>query len=88
MKNVSAIHRQKMLDKQKFIPRISQKTRKAFYLEISKYLGDITKLIFGGVILTNILNSNINKTITFVLGVVAICIFIGLSFILFLKGKE
>lgn len=88
MKNVKTIRRQKMPDKQKFFPQISLKTRKAFYLEVSKYFMDLTKLIFGGIILTNILSFNINKTAIFVLGILAISIFIGLSLIFFLKGKE
>ncbi|WP_455637764.1 DUF6722 family protein [Parabacteroides sp.] len=88
MKNVSAIHRQKMPKKIKFIPSISSKTRKAVYLEASKYISDLTKLIFGGVILTNILNLNIDKAITFTIGLLAVIIFICLSLILFLKGKE
>lgn len=83
MKNVRMIRRQKMPDKQKFFPQISPKTRKAFYLEVSKYFMDLTKLIFGGIILTNILSFNINKTAIFVLGILAISIFIGLSLIFF-----
>lgn len=62
--------------------------RKEFYLEASKYLSDITKLIFGGVILTNILNFNIDKRTTFVIGFITVIVLIVLSFVLFLKGKE
>lgn len=88
MKNVTTIRLLKKPDRLKFLTRISRKTRKAFYLEASKYLSDISKLIFGGVILTNIINFNINKTITFAVGLFAIIGFTSLSLILFLKGKE
>ncbi|WP_365325342.1 DUF6722 family protein [uncultured Parabacteroides sp.] len=77
-----------MPDKLKFLTRISRKTKKAVYLEASKYISDLTKLIFGGVLLTNILNFNIDKTIIFVVGLFAIIGFISLSLLLFLKGKE
>ncbi len=88
MKNVTIIHRRRTPDTSKLFPRLSRKTRKAFYLEASKYLSDISKLIFGGVILTNIINFNINKTITFAVGLFAIIGFTSLSLILFFKGKE
>jgi hypothetical protein len=88
MKNVTAVHGRKMPDKLKFLTRISRKTKKAVYLEASKYISDLTKLIFGGVLLTNILNFNIDKTIIFVVGLFAIIGFISLSLLLFLKGKE
>lgn len=88
MKNVTTIRRRKMPDKLKFLTRISRKTKKAVYLEASKYISDLTKLIFGGVLLTNILNFNIDKTIIFVVGLFAIIGFISLSLLLFLKGKE
>lgn len=88
MKNVTTIRRLKKPDKLKFLTRVSRKTRKAFYLEASKYIGDLTKLIFGGIILTNILNFNIDKIIIFVSGFIAVIILTAFSFALFLKGKE
>lgn len=56
MKNITTIHRRKTPDSFKLLPKVSRKTRKAIYLEASKYINDLTKLIFGGIILTNILN--------------------------------
>lgn len=88
MKKDTIVRRRKMPYKHYLFPNVSKKTRKEFYLEASKYLSDITKLIFGGVILTNILSFNINKTFTFVLGLLAVIAFIFFSCILFLKGKE
>lgn len=88
MKNATTIRRPKKPDKLKFLTRISKKTQKAVYLEASKYISDLTKLIFGGIILTNILNINIDKVIIFVAGTIAIIGFVILSLLLFLKGKE
>lgn len=88
MKNTTTIHRRKTPDSFKLLPKVSRKTRKAIYLEASKYINDLTKLIFGGIILTNILNFNINKMIIFVSGFIAVIILTAFSFALFLKGKE
>ncbi|GGJ92142.1 MULTISPECIES: DUF6722 family protein [Parabacteroides] len=88
MKNITTIHRRKTPDSFKLLPKVSRKTRKAIYLEASKYINDLTKLIFGGIILTNILNFNIDKMIIFVSGFIAVIILTAFSFALFLKGKE
>lgn len=88
MKKGTTVRWRKLPDKLKFLKRISKKTRKAFYLETSKYLSDISKLIFGGIILTSILNFNISKTIIFIAGSITVIILTVFSFILFLKGKE
>lgn len=88
MKNITTIHRRKMSNTFKLLPKVNRKTRKAVYLEASKYISDLTKLIFGGIILTNILNFNIDKTIIFVSGFIAVIILTAFSFALFLKGKE
>lgn len=88
MKNITTIHRRKTPDSFKLLPKVSRKTRKAIYLEASKYINNLTKLIFGGIILTNILNFNIDKMIIFVSGFIAVIILTAFSFALFLKGKE
>lgn len=88
MKNITTSHRRKTPDSFKLLPKVSRKTRKAIYLEASKYINDLTKLIFGGIILTNILNFNIDKIIIFVSGFIAVIILTAFSFALFLKGKE
>ena len=88
MKNITTIHRRKTPDSFKLLPKVSRKTRKAIYLEASKYINDLTKLIFGGIILTNILNFNIDKMIIFVSGFIAVISLTAFSFALFLKGKE
>ena len=85
---MTTIHRRKTPDSFKLLPKVSRKTRKAIYLEASKYINDLTKLIFGGIILTNILNFNIDKMIIFVSGFIAVIILTAFSFALFLKVKE
>lgn len=88
MKKGATVLRHKRPDKHDLFPKISLRARKAFYLEISKYLSDISKLIFGGIILTNVLNFNISKTIIFTAGSITVIILTRFSFVLFLKGKE
>lgn len=62
--------------------------KKAAYLEASHYILDLSKLIFGGVILANIRSLEINKILTFAIGITAVSLLTVLSFVLFLKGKE
>lgn len=88
MKKSTIIRRRKLPDKHDLFPKVSKKTWKELYLEASKYISDLTKLIFGGVILTNILSFNIDKKTTFVLGFITVIILIAFSWVLFLKGKE
>ena len=51
--------------------------------EYGKYCLDMSKLIFGGVILAGIMNLGVNDSILFVVGgiIVAILAFMGLHFI-------
>ena len=50
--------------------------------ELGKYFVDISKLVFGGVVLSQILNVTENKTILIVLGITASVIFALLGFII------
>ena len=88
MKNITTIHRRKMPNTSGLLPKVNKKTQKAIYLEASKYISDLTKLIFGGIILTNVLSFNIDKMIIFVFGLFAVIVLTSLSLLLFLKGKE
>lgn len=67
---------------------MNKKLKSAIYLETSKYLLDLSKLIFGGIILANIMSLNIDKILTFVVGTFTITVLSALSFMLFKKGKE
>lgn len=66
----------------------NRKLKKATFIEASKYTLDLSKLVFGGVILVNIMSLHTNKISIFVMGAVAILILTAISFILFIKGKE
>ncbi|WP_370039453.1 DUF6722 family protein [Parabacteroides sp. AF48-14] len=49
---------------------------------------DLSKLVFAGVILVNIMSLDVNKFFIFVLGTIAVTLLACISFILFIKGKE
>ncbi|WP_222940356.1 MULTISPECIES: DUF6722 family protein [Parabacteroides] len=68
--------------------RKNRRLLKAIYLEISKYGLDLSKLVFAGVILVNIMSLDVNKFFIFVLGTIAVTLLACISFILFIKGKE
>ena len=67
---------------------VSKELIKAIYLEVSKYVLDLSKLIFGGVILTIIIDADLNRLFTFVGGCMAVAILITIGLILYKKGKE
>lgn len=67
---------------------ISQKVLKAIYLEASKYTLDLSKLVFGGIILTMIINADMNKIAIFVGGCITVIALTTVGFILYKKGKE
>lgn len=81
-----------MKRKQKIPPpqfqTLSGKAKKELYVEVAKYTLDLSKLVFGGVILTLIINANINKTVTFACGCVTLIIFVAIGYVLLKKGKE
>lgn len=62
--------------------------RKALYEEAGKYLLDVSKLIFGGVILAGVMNLNVDKIVLFIIGTLAVIVTAIIGFILFKKGKE
>lgn len=62
--------------------------RKALYEEAGKYLLDVSKLIFGGVILAGVMNLNVDKIVLFIIGTLAVIVTAVIGFILFKKGKE
>lgn len=67
---------------------LSEKVRKELYVEAAKYTLDLSKSIFGGVILTLIISANINKVVTFVFGCITLVIFATIGYVLYKKGKE
>ena len=72
--------------KKKQLKRISPKVLKAIYIEAGQYALDLSKLIFGGIILTMVINADINKIVT--IGCISIIGLTTIGFILYKKGKE
>ena len=81
-----------MKQRQKIPPSQSRtssgKAKKELYVEVAKYTLDLSKLVFGGVILTLIINANINKIATFVFGCITLVIFVAIGYVLLKKGKK
>ncbi len=73
--------------KKKQLKRISPKVLKAIYIEAGQYALDLSKLIFG-IILTMVINADINKIVTFAIGCISIIGLTTIGFILYKKGKE
>ena len=62
--------------------------RKAVFEEIGKYFLDVSKLIFGGVILAGVMNLEVDKLVLFTIGGFAVLLSIIIGLFLFKKGKE
>lgn len=63
-------------------------SKKALYEEAGKYLLDVSKLIFGGVILAGVMNLNVDKLVLFIVGGISVILSAIVGFVLFKKGKE
>lgn len=50
--------------------REARERQKAFYLKVSDFLLDLAKLVFGGIILTGIIDLNLNKVWLFSVGAI------------------
>lgn len=62
--------------------------KKALYEELGKYLLDVSKLIFGGVILAGVMNLEVDKIVLFLVGGVSVVFSAIVGLVLFKKGKE
>ncbi|OUO49975.1 ABC transporter permease [Parabacteroides sp. An277] len=68
-----------------------EKERKeAVLAEVGKFFIDISKLVFGGIILASIMKLEVNKPLLFILGGISVVAFAfaGLAFIALSKSKE
>lgn len=63
-------------------------SQRALYEEAGKYLLDVSKLIFGGVILAGVVNLDVDKIVLFIVGGTSVVLSAILGFVLFKKGKE
>lgn len=61
--------------------RIDRNTKRDLYDKFSDYALDLSKLIFGGVILAGIMGLSVNTTILFVIGAISVIILSLVAFI-------
>ncbi len=62
--------------------RIDQKTKSELYDKFSSYALDLSKLVFGGVILAGIMGMQVNTNLLFLIGGFSVIILTILGFIL------
>ena len=65
-----------------------KETLSRLYLEASKYSLDLSKLIFGGVILSGIMGMQIEKTYLLIMGLTAVMLTMLFGFFMFLLGNK
>ena len=67
---------------------MSKARKRKFYLKLSDFILDLAKLIFGGIILTGIIDLQINKALLFVTGSVVAAVLAIWGFVLFNRGTK
>jgi len=80
----SRIKVQEMIESQ----NMSKARKRKFYLKLSDFLLDLAKLIFGGIILTGILDMDFNKPLLFLTGSIVVAILAIWGFVLFNRGTK
>lgn len=68
--------------------KLNNATRKKVYLEVSKYALDLSKLVFGGVILAGIMDLGVNRSLLLAFGFVFVGLFAAVGFFFFLLGNK
>ena len=74
-----------------YICNMENERKQTLLKETGNFLVDISKLVFGGIILAGIMEfETINQTVLFIIGsiVVVACFSIGLAFIVYSKPKK
>ena len=67
---------------------MSKARKRKFYLKLSDFLLDLAKLIFGGIILTGIIDMDFNKPLLFLTGSIVVAILAIWGFVLFNRGTK
>ena len=69
---------------------MEKERKEAVLAEIGKFFIDIAKLVFGGIILASIMKIEVNKSLLFILGGIAVVAFAlaGLLFVALSKSKR
>ena len=68
--------------------REMRERQKALYLKVGDFLLDLAKLVFGGIILTGIIDLNLDKVWLFLLGAFVAAIFICWGFTNYNRGMK
>lgn len=68
--------------------REMRERQKALYLKVSDFLLDLAKLVFGGIILTGIIDLDLDKVWLFFLGASVATIFIWWGFTTYNRGMK
>ena len=71
-----------MADKQS----LSKANRRKVYLKTSDFLLDIAKLVFAGIILTGIMDTEVNRVLLFTLGSLVTGILCAFGYSFFIRG--
>ena len=66
---------------------LNKKDKQEFYERISKYFEDISKLVFGGVILSSIMKQDVSIWLLLVCGLFAVVTLLYISFQAYKKSK-
>lgn len=66
---------------------MKQKKRELMMQELGKYCLDLSKLIFGGVILGSIMNLGVESLYLFIIGGIIVAFFAVLGFTFYSKSK-
>ena len=67
---------------------MSKARKRKFYLKLSDFLLDLAKLVFGGIILTGIIDMELNKPLLFLVGSAVVAILAVWGFVLFNRGTK
>ncbi len=68
--------------------REARQRKRAFYLKVSDFLLDLAKLVFGGIILTGIIDLDLNKVWLFSVGSIVAGLFAGWGFNIYNRGMN
>jgi hypothetical protein len=70
------------------IRKKSKKNKAKLYLEVSKYLLDVSKLIFGGIVLAGIFELGFDKIWLLIFGLLAVILTAALGIAIFILGQK
>ena len=68
--------------------RESRERQKAFYLKVSDFLLDLAKLVFGGIILTGIIDLDLDKVWLFSVGAIVAAALASWGFNIYKRGMK